>query len=311
MKRLFTAAILICFISSFNLSAQERSVKEKFDQKKNLKTKEPEEKENKVIRWNVGINLGMYHANNYSANYYNGSPLNINSVTYVMKNQYWYQAIKDSLHASDTVIFKEYPLKMHYNITMMAGFMLRYNISRKYGVVIDVNYTQLKAENVLTFAVDPPPNQNMFPDIRLMPVRGIEKRVHLDLLLQRNFLMKSKIYFFLQGGVNMNYVQVMKSSFYINSQEYNMINLYGSQGYMQGTNQQQYQTTQGGFSFGGALHGGVGIPLAGIFGIEPGGFIDYNKVALSGYADYKVSFGFYLRILFGNILPRPDPDEER
>jgi len=109
----------------------------------------------------------------------------------------------------------------------------------------------------------------------------------------------------------MNYVQVMKSSFYINSQEYNMINLYGSQGYMQGTNQQQYQTTQGGFSFGGALHGGVGIPLAGIFGVEPGGFVDYNKVALSGYSDYKVSFGFYVRILFGNILPRPDPDEER
>jgi len=116
-----------------------------------------------------------------------------------MKNHYWYQAIKDSLRASDTVIFKEYPLKMHYNITMMAGFMLRYNISRKYGVVIDVNYTQLKAENVLTFAVDPPPNQNMFPDIRLMPVRGIEKRVHLDLLLQRNFLMKSKNILFPPG----------------------------------------------------------------------------------------------------------------
>ncbi|MCX6251114.1 MAG: hypothetical protein NTX61_10225 [Bacteroidetes bacterium] len=310
MNRLFTAVIILCIFCSFQLEAQDRSVKEKFDQKKNLKTKEPEEKENKVIRWNVGINVGMYHANNYSANFYNGRYQNVNNVNYVMSNYYWYQAIKQALGSSDTVVVKDYPLNMHYNITMMAGFFLRYNLSRKYGICLDVNYTQLKATNFVTFDVDPP-SYPTFHDIRLIPIQGVEKRVHVDLLLQRNFWLKTKIYIFLQGGLNMNYVRVTKSSIYVEDKEYNMINLYGSQNYIPNTSMQQNQQYQGGFGYGGALHGGIGIPLAGILGIEPGGFINYHNVNLTGYPDYKLSFGFYLRFLFGNILPRPDPDEDR
>ena len=309
MKRTIITLISTLLLYSVYLPAQESQVKKKDkDQKTNPRINEPKPKENKVIRWNFGINVGAYHANNYMANYYNGNPQNIDNVQYVMSNPYWYQDIKNALGSRDTVVVDQYPTTMHYNITMMAGFMLRYNINKKWGVCLDVNYTQLKADAAVTFTVDPTPYLS-FQDIRLIPIRGVEKRVHIDLLLQRNFPLRSKIYFFVQGGVNINYTEVTKSSIFIESQEYSMINNYGSQSYVPGSNQQQFQVTQGGFGLGGALHGGIGIPLAGIFGVEPGGFINYNNVNLTGYPAYKISYGFYLRLLFGNILPRPDPDE--
>jgi len=144
----------------------------------------------------------------------------------------------------------------------------------------------------------------------LIPISGVEERINFDLLWQQNFWLRSKIYLFLQGGLNMNYVRVLKSIIYFD-EEYSLINIYGSQGYQQGTNQQEFPVTQGGFGYGLNLGGGAGIPLVDLFGIEPGGFINYNNVALTGYPDFKLSFGFYLRILFGNIKPHIDDDENR
>jgi hypothetical protein len=307
MKKINIAILIFCITFPSILNAQYKTDQKDKNKKENPRIVEPKEKENKVIRWNLGINIGAYHANNYTANYYNGSDQNINNVRYVMSNYYWYQAIKLALNAADTVVLKEFPKNMNYSVTIMAGFMLRYNFSRKYGVVLDVNYTQLKAENAITVQVDPATYLTT-PDIRLIPIRGQEKRIHIDLLAQRNFLLRSKIYFFVQAGLNLNYTQVMKSSVYFADQEYSMINNYATS-YVPNGNTQQYTVTQGGFGYGAALHGGIGIPLAGIFGIEPGLFLDYNTIALSGYPGFKPSYGFYVSILFGNILPRPDSDE--
>jgi hypothetical protein len=109
----------------------------------------------------------------------------------------------------------------------------------------------------------------------------------------------------------MNYTQVLKSIIYVVDQEYSLINIYGPQGYLQGTNQQENQVREGGFGYGLYLGGGAGIPLVDKFGIEPGGFINYNNVPLTGYTQFKLSFGFYLRLLFGNIRSHLDDEENR
>lgn len=273
---------------------------------KNLRSDESDEQESRITRWNYGINVGIYHANGYTANFYNGSPENDNSVNFVMSNKYWYQEIKTLLGAADTVIVREYPMNMHYNVAVLAGLFVRYNFNRNYGICLDANYTQLKTESSVTFEVDP--QSYTFDDIRLIPVRGIERRAHLDLMVQRNFWLRSRIYFYLQGGLNLNYTRVAKSSIYVEEKEYSMVNIYGSQGYNPNS-QQVYPVIQGGIGYGAVLGGGVGIPLVEYLGIEPGGFVNYHNVHLEGYPKFRVSFGFYLRILLGNILPVSEEEE--
>jgi hypothetical protein len=312
MKILIHFFLIILLSTSSVLYAQDNTSHDKTGKQPLQRASKPIPAEKKVTRVNVGINIGMYDANKYTANFYNGTPQNVNNVNYVMSNPYWYQDIRKllGLAATDTVVVSEYPLNMHYKVVISGGVFLRVNLSRFWGLCIDANYTGLKAEDQVSFLVNPQYNYTL-PDIRLIPISGTEERIHFDLLLQRNFWLKSKLYLFAQGGVNMNYVRVQKSIIYVVSQEYSLINVYGSQSYIPGSNIQENQVIQGGIGFGLNLGGGLGVPLTDKFGLEPGGFIEYNRTSLAGYPDYKVSFGFYVRILFGNIKPHLDDDENR
>jgi hypothetical protein len=307
MKKKFLFSLILCLVFSQNLISQEKS-----DSGKKTKSSKEEvdekEKENKVVRWNFGVNIGVYFANKYPANFYNGSPSNENNVNYVLSNKYWNDEIKQTLDAGYKVAVSQngYPTDMHYNFVMSGGLFIRYNLNKNWGVCLDVNYTQLKAEDYLMLDVDTI-TYLTYRQYVLEPIRGVEQRVHLDLLLQRNFWLKTKIYFFVQGGLNLNYTRVMKSAFYVEGNEYNMVNIYNSS-YMPGAYQQEYQVIQGGVGYGFALGGGMGFPLITQLGIEPGGFINFNNVNLPGYPDFKLSFGFNVRFLFGNILPREDED---
>jgi hypothetical protein len=311
MKKPLVVLLIIFLFTSDFLIAQDRPDKENTGKQPLQRASKPKDPAKRVTRINFGINIGMYDANKYPANFYNGGEWNVNKVSYVMSNYYWYQDIKRSLGlgATDTVVASEFPMNMRYKVVISGGVFVRVNLSRFWGLCMDANYTQLKAEDVVTFLVNPQYNYT-FPDIRLIPISGTEERIHFDLLLQRNFWLKSKIYFFAQGGLNMNYTRVLKSIIYVD-QEYSLINIYSENGYVPNTNLQTYEVFQGGIGYGLNLGGGVGVPLADMFGIEPGGFINYNNVRLEGYPDFKLSFGFYVRILFGNIRPHMEDDENR
>jgi hypothetical protein len=293
----------------FFLFSQDLISQNKTNQKKGSeKEEELDEKEKeKVVHWNFGINIGGYYANKYPAAFYNGAPNNINNVNYVMSNYYWYNDIKHDLGASDTVIVDEYPGSVNYRFAMMGGLFIRYNFNFNWGLCLDVNYTNLKAEDAVTFEVDPQ-SYLTYPDIRYIPIRGVERRVHLNVMLQRNFRLPSRIYLYLQGGLNMNYVRVHQSSIFVAEKEYSLINIYGSQSYVPGLSLQEYTIIQGGVGYGGMVAFGAGIPMTDAFGIEPGFFVNYNNVALEGYDQFKPSFGINLRLLFGNILPVPDEE---
>ena len=61
------------------------NIKEKTKDGKEDPWADYEEEKDSVCRWECGISFGGYFPNKYSANYYNGSPGNINNVNYVMR----------------------------------------------------------------------------------------------------------------------------------------------------------------------------------------------------------------------------------
>ncbi len=266
-----------------------------------------QEEKDSIGRWAYGINFGGYFPNSYSANYYNGTPGNVNTVDFLIKNIFQSNEFKALLGISDTgkiVIpgypgsLESFPLKMHYNVAITVGVFLRLNLNKKNGLFLQANYVQLKAEDVLKIEVNPPTYLTDQHDYRYLPISGKEERAMLDLGYQRSFPLKSKIYLFLNGGISMVYTHVKKHVLVVQGREYNLINIYGPSGYS-GPNSQEFNTVQYGLGFGGIVGAGVGFPLSDLFGLEPGFNMQYYPVNLQGYPAYKPCFSVFIRILLG------------
>jgi hypothetical protein len=294
--------ILSGLLCSLPVSGQNKIASEsKKDREKRAETDpwaEFEEEVDSIRRWEFGLNFGAYLPDKYSANYYNGTPGNENNLIYVMSNKYWYQDIKYSLGSNDTVLIDGYPMDMHYQVAFTGGLFVRFNFSRRHGIFLEANYTRLKANDMVTFEVDPQ-SYLTYEDIRLEPIAGREGRVLFNLGYQFSYPMKSKIYFFFQGGATMCYTQVVKSIVTIEDIEYNLINVYGDQGYVPNSNSQSFRVHQNAYGFGGFVGGGVGLPLNDTFGLEPGFTLQYYPVNLKDYPQFMPSWSIYLRILIG------------
>jgi len=305
MKYIFCVFLLLVLVgigTTEIVTAQNKVSSESKRDQRNRAREDPwaefEEEVDSIPRLDFGVNFGAYFPDRYSANFYNGTPDNENNVNYVMSNYYWYQEIKQALKSSDTVFVSGYPLDMHYQVAFTGGLFIRFNFNRKNGIFLEANYTQLKTEDALALQVDPA-SYPTYDDIRLQPIQGKEGRVLLNLGYQRSFPLKSKIYFFLQGGGTMCYTQVQKSFFVVEGREYSMINIYGDLGYIPGGNSQTFNINQNAFGFGTYFGTGAGIPLNERFGIEPGFSIQYYPVNIKNYPRWKPAFSVYLRILLG------------
>lgn len=284
------------------ISTSKQKEKDK-TQKHGLKDEEEEDENPFPLRkFEYGINFGAYFANKYSANFYNGTPDNVNSIEDIFKNAYYRRDIRQALGIGETDTITQltvdgYPTNMHYNVAFSGGLFLRVNFNRKNAIFLQANYAQLRAADAVTLLVYNPLGPQTYPDYRFEQVIGKEGRVMIDLGYQRSFPLKSRINLFIQGGATMCYTQVRKTIFVVEGKEFNLVNIYGSQGFQQGINQQTLTVNQNAFGLGGYLGVGAGIPLNDNFGIEPGFFAHYYPVNLEGYPDSKPSFGLYLRIL--------------
>jgi hypothetical protein len=277
----------------------------KTEKRRNFQEQEEWQEEDTIRKWEFGLNFGAYFPNKYSANYYNGTPGNKNNVNYVLSNKIWYDPIYKALKASDTVVVQKdrttgadgYPRDMHYTVAFSGGLYVRMNLDKANSFFLEANYTRLTAADVVVLEVDPQQVYQRLPILYSQPIVGKEGRVMIDLGYQRNFRMRSKIFFFLQGAATMCYTQVIKSFFEVGGIEYDIINKYGDNAYVPGANTQEVNNYQNAFGFGGYIGTGFGIPLTQAFGIEPLAYLQYYPTNLEGYKSFKPSFGLSLRLM--------------
>ncbi|MDP4282231.1 MAG: hypothetical protein Q8867_08795 [Bacteroidota bacterium] len=292
------AFLLLMAVSPSDVKAQGQKSKSKFQKEKN--------EDDKIVRWDFGINFGATFANGYTANFYNGSQGNLNTISYIMTNKYWYQEIKLLLQASDTVILREMPTNMHYNTALSGGLYFRYNFTPRWSLFFEANYARLKTDGIFTVQVDPA-SYLTTPDIRLFGVHGTEQRVNFDIGGHCKFpVYRKKMNLFLDAGLNVNYVRVLKNFINFNEKEYSIINIYGNQYYVPNTNLQEYQNIEGGLGYGLYAGGGTGFTFTPQLGLELGGYVDYISVDLEGYKQFKPSAGIYIRFLLSNIINGDD-----
>ncbi len=247
--------------------------------------------------WIFGLNVGLYYPSKSTAAYYNGDAANENNANYVMSNYYWYQEIFHALNANDSISIYGLPGNMHYKLAIQPGIYAQFCFNPELALLIEFNYMNLKANDVIVFEVDHKEYLTE-PDLRLYPIRGVEERVYANIGLKRTFPRDESLAWFVTGGLNVNSTKAKKSSFYVEQKEYSMINLYGNSGYIPNSNMQTYNVYQGGIGFGMFAGAGATLKFNNSIFIEPGITAHWLMVKLNSYTDMNPGIGAYLRFLF-------------
>lgn len=286
--------------------------------------------------WRFGINIGMYFANNYSAQYYSGEPFNLNNIDYVLDNYYWYQEIQQELNSNkvyntfdylpptaftssweawkrqygvldandvpagqspDETWWVYYPLEMKYNVTVSPGFYAKYNFNNTTGVFIQTNYVELKTSGAFQLVIDTV-TYTSEPGFRTGYLIGKERRSSIDVGISKFYRTGKYTSIFIETGLHMNSTKVLESRIKIGQREYTLVNEYGSGGYVPNSNSYAYDIYQGGIGFGIFLNGGLKFILNESVSFDPGFTVYYKNLNLEGYTDFKPDLYTYVRIIF-------------
>lgn len=247
-----------------------------------------------------GAVAGIYISGGKSAEFYSGKPGNENNVNYVFLNKYRYDEIRQLLNFNDTAFILEYPGKMRYTPAFSFGLFVKYDLNCRTGIYLQFSYAKLSAKDVVTIEVDPP-DYLTEPDIRLLPISGIEERNLVDLGFTHAFGNSKTARFTLGGGINMNNSLVKEHVLRIAEKPFSLVNIYGSNSYVPGT-QQGYEMRQGGIGFG--IFGTIGarFEFSPAIAIEPGLTVYYKQIKIDPAAGFTPHYTFFVKLCFRDLI---------
>jgi hypothetical protein len=191
-----------------------------------------------------------------------------------------------------------YPVEMKYDAAIMPGFYAKYNFNNTTGVFIQSNYVELKTSGAFQMVIDTV-TYTSEPGYRTGFIRGKERRSTIDIGISKFYRTGTFANIFIETGFHINSTKVLENRIAIGRRQYDIINKYGSGGYVPNSNSYQYEIYQGGIGFGIFLNGGLKFILNESVSIDPGFSLYYKKLNLEGYGDFKADIYGYVRIIFG------------
>jgi hypothetical protein len=277
--------------------------------------------------WRFGINMGLYFANQSTAQYYSGLPENENNIAYVLNNYYWYQDVNQQLNSRKILRNPSgippqwtgeynnwraeynvnvgdtskwwiyYPTNLKYDAAISPGFYAKYNFNNTTGVFIQSNYVKLTTSGIFQMVID---SITGFSEPALRPgyIKGVEERVNIDVGISKFYRTGQLTNVFIETGFHLNSTRVLENRIQIGQKEFTIINRYLNQNYVPNTNLTEYNVYQGGLGFGIFLNGGVKFILGENISIDPGVQLFWKKVNLEGYDDFGLNYYTYIRMIF-------------
>ncbi len=275
------------------------------------------------------IGGGMFIGNKFNANYYNGSNLNENSLSYIFDNEYWleemmelintyypYISITDDVHPSVDP-GGDYNWETNYKLSLMVSLGLRYKIKNGWGIALSYSFSRLTTNSqCLLETTNDYGNQRSMP---VMSMVGKEDRSMFDLSLSYLFSrVHPNVKPFFELGVQFNYAKVKSFNAMLLDQnndavgtERTLLDYYNGEGYYPGA--QSYDLTFGGpgFGFSGAL--GVKIAINNSISIDPTfyccasrtGIYQMMNSPVEGYDSgnkFALNYGIILRVFMNDFL---------
>ncbi len=256
--------------------------------------------------WYLTVNAGVYQASGKHAGYYDGRPGNENNIDYVFGNQYWYNDIKNELIeevSRDQFWIAEYPMDMHYQPSLYAGFSARYAFSDAFAINTHFNFSRLKLIDAFNLEVDPPLPGSVRTYIPCA-IEGEESRSNIDLSMQFAFDLGNNSPWkpLAELGFNLNSVHVRASRIQIFDLVFNLRDVYGGTGYVPGQTLSEYPIRQGGVGYGLFSATGMRYCFSADFSAELCGQVYYSTIKLKGYEGFGLHYAAVLRLVMSSRM---------
>jgi len=304
MKNLILILLIFPFIPVFSQKEErEKPVKEKDTNK----------------GFEIFFNAGMYLGSKHNANYYRGEPDPMDrnyadpDIRYILHNHYLEREMRtliyDKRHndiTSDSIWF-EGVSNMRYNLAFSFGIGLRYRFSESFTMSFLFSQVGLTASGLATFGAEGR-GVNLDKGVQYFdyPVMGKERRIFLEMNVSYLFeTVHPSVFPFLELGVHMNNVKVLKCELIVEDRPFSMINMYGEGTYYDPSiSPPVINPYLGGIGFG--IVGGFGIKLAfnKWVSLEPVVQVSTEKLNLSSYRKMRPNYNFMIRLVAGDRLFR-------
>ena len=279
-------------------------------------------------KFHLGLFVGTYFANKYTANMYDGYGFDVNGI----KNDFANSQMRSFMnyyggHSSNpsnsvntgtttgTDLIAQtlnvspgdwsfgptdMPYDLTYNMTYLVGFNGSYNLNKTSSIIFNVNGTKLTVNGKFTIAttntVNGSPSQT---NLRQGTITGGEQRLMFQVGYQKVLGTNDKVNFFMEGGLNVVMAKFLKNQALIQSSNPNVPPLIMDLASIYNTS--QYNAFHGQLTgVGVGIFAGAGIHLT----INPKYTIQvlynpsYDKINLGDTPSYKLQNGFGLRFYY-------------
>ena len=261
--------------------------------------------------FSVTIDAGGTYAGKYHANFYNGTPENLNTIDRILHSEAYGNPIWNSLVNQGLISPSEIPrydnlevaeyADMTYSITYQVGIGFRYDFEDKNTAVFArFNYSKLTAKGAFNLYRHPSAviltNENQYITCGIW---GNESRTYIDLGLSKSFPINPMLHFVADIGLNINHVRVESNDVEIAGTTYSILDVWG--GNYPTTSTQSYEYYQTGIGFGAFAAPCLRLMLPKSMAVDLGLNCYYNKINLPNYDKYAPQFTLFMRFILNNL----------
>jgi hypothetical protein len=196
----------------------------------------------------LGIYMGAYFANKYTADAYDGYGFDLNGKRNDFANSYMYQKIvmqygggygyTDQIanalnvnHSDWSFTEADMPINMHYTPAFLFGLQCRYSVDGRNGIALNLNVAKISAVGNFTIETTPPTGSTQINNsVRTFGIRGEEQRMMIQVGYNRVFGKNEKVNFFGEAGLNMTYSQFNKNAIQVGNLTIDLLEFYDYNG---------------------------------------------------------------------------------
>lgn len=238
----------------------------------------------------IGANVGFYHANPYTAQFYQGSGIHgSGNIDTTIRSYYNLTAIKQAFN-DDSFNLAQLPAKMHYSPAFFFGIYLKYTIKNS-GFFMQFGYTKLTAKDVFTIN-DYNARYIMGDSEHIESIWGSEERTTIDLGYLYTFSPKSIYRPFIQAGANLTDTKFVENMIKIEGLQYSIGNAYDA----------YYKINQGGVGFGAFAGCGIDMKLSDAISVMPTFNIYYTHAKMGYLTNPHINYSFYLTVILNGLI---------
>jgi hypothetical protein len=239
--------------------------------------------ERPLKHWKVGMYIGSYFSNKYTASAYDGYGYDINGKrNAAFEDSYMYEkiineyggvfpgttdqiAVALGVNHTDWFFTKDdMPVNMHYTPAFILGIEGRYSVDKKNAIELNLNFAKLSISGNFTISTLPPAGSTQInKSIQTFGIKGGEQRLMMQVGYCHLFGDNENFNFLLEGGLNITYAKFAKDEILINSLKIDLTGFYDYQGV-----QSNYTRKPQGWGLGAYAGAGINISTSDTYTVQ-------------------------------------------